>query len=113
MGLLKQGEQFFDTIRTRVARSLAPMRRVAGRALHWLVTRLEPAWLAIGRFFALRAVQVGLHVTSVLALLAVLAAYGRVWLEFNTPMLTDIDLQSDYARTAVFPFHSTWPLSTS
>lgn len=105
MGLLKQGEQFFDTIRTRVARSLAPMRRVAGRALHWLVTRVEPAWLAIGRFFALRAVQVGLHVTSVLALLAVLAAYGRVWLEFNTPMLTDVDLQSDDARTAVFPFH--------
>ena len=105
MGLVKQGEQMLDQIRARIARLLGPIRQAIARAARPLVAMLERVRIALGRFFALKLVHLGLHVTSVLALLVVLAAYGRVWLDFNTPMLTDVDLQSDDARTAVFPFH--------
>jgi hypothetical protein len=50
-------------------------------------------------------VQIGLHVLSIAAVLATLALYGAAWLDFNWEMLTNPELQTDDARTSIFPFH--------
>lgn len=65
-------------------------RRLAGSLRRWLGTSSS------------------LFLSQVLVL-GLLAAYLGVWLSLNWPMLTDVRLQNDDARTILFPFHRYGP----
>lgn len=70
-----------------------------------LLSRGLSASAPVARWLGRPRVQAALYLLSVAAVLAPFALYGAQWLGFNWPMLTDPDLQSDDARTSIFPLH--------
>ncbi len=105
MGLVQQGERSIRKVASSMAAARARWLGKAGQLVAPAWRPLRRAGSAISRFFSHPLVQKALHIVSILAILLSFTAYMAAWLDFNGPMLTDPDLQSDDARTSIFPFH--------
>jgi hypothetical protein len=105
MGQGARVTQILGRLKSTILAALLPWISRVGRVL-------APVWTPVARLggrvkalFQLRLTQRILHIVSIVLVLASLGAYGAAWLEFNQPMLTNPDLQSDDARTILIPFH--------
>ncbi|HEU5077277.1 MAG TPA: hypothetical protein VFU02_23965 [Polyangiaceae bacterium] len=105
MGLVERVTHILGMLRAALTGVIEPLGTRLARAL-------QPVWAPIARsgrrtweLTLHPRTQWTLHVVSGVTVLASLAAYGVVWVEFNQPMLVNPDLQSDDARTILIPFH--------
>lgn len=105
MGFVKRAVQIIESIRTGLTaasqRVSTPLARYASPAIAVLARIFQH----VQRFLCRRTTQRVLHIVSIVLVLSVFGAYLADWLEFNEPMLSNPDLQSDDARTIIFPFH--------
>lgn len=105
MGLVKRGTQLFERIRTSLAAASERVSTPLSRHAAPVAAALWRAFHQVQRFLSHRTTQRVLHILSILLVLGTFGAYMTAWFEFNLPMLSNPDLQSDDARTSLFPFH--------
>lgn len=105
MGRAARVTQILGRLKSTLAETLLPWTSRVGRLLAPVWARGARLGARIGALFRFPLTQRVLHVVSIVLLLASFGAYGAVWLDFNQPMLTNPDLQSDDARTILIPFH--------
>ena len=105
MGLVERVTQLLGTLRAALGRLVTPWAAWLARVLVPIRAPLARLGAGIQKLFLHERTQQVLYLVSTLSVLATLAAYGSVWVQFNLPMLVNPDLQSDDARTILIPFH--------